>query len=264
MHGGVTVLPGETATLVWTLPTPLACNSPATSPATRGRHARRHRLRRWAMITRRRFVEGLAIRASAPHVSPASAMPVLARQRIDLSIGAMPINITGRRSDRHGRQRLAARADLALARRRHRDRQCAQPSPREARRSTGTASSCRTRWMACRASASRASRRARPSPTASRSGRAAPTGITAIRGFQEQTGLYGPLVIEPQGRLRAQRFDRDYVVMLSDWTDEEPDDRSSATSNSRATTTTISQRTLGTFIEDARREGLGGRRSPTG
>jgi len=41
-------------------------------------------------------------------------------------------------------------------------------------------------------------------------------------GFQEQTGLYGPIVIEPRG---GERFpaERDYVVMLSDWSDEAPE-----------------------------------------
>lgn len=40
-------------------------------------------------------------------------------------------------------------------------------------------------------------------------------------GFQEQTGLYGPIVVDPAG---GERFSaaRDYVVMLSDWTDEDP------------------------------------------
>ena len=40
-------------------------------------------------------------------------------------------------------------------------------------------------------------------------------------GFQEQTGLYGPLVIDPAhgDRIHA---DRDYVVMLNDWTDMDP------------------------------------------
>ena len=40
-------------------------------------------------------------------------------------------------------------------------------------------------------------------------------------GFQEQTGMYGAIVIDPKG---ADRFscDRDYVVILSDWTDENP------------------------------------------
>ncbi len=40
--------------------------------------------------------------------------------------------------------------------------------------------------------------------------------------FQEQTGVYGPIVIVPKGGY-AQAFDRDYVVMLSDWSDENPD-----------------------------------------
>lgn len=41
-------------------------------------------------------------------------------------------------------------------------------------------------------------------------------------GFQEQTGLYGAIVIEPEG---GERFptERDYVVLLSDWSDESPD-----------------------------------------
>ena len=40
--------------------------------------------------------------------------------------------------------------------------------------------------------------------------------------FQEQTGVYGSLVIEPKD---GERFpaDREYVVMLSDWTDENPE-----------------------------------------
>lgn len=40
-------------------------------------------------------------------------------------------------------------------------------------------------------------------------------------GFQEQTGLYGPIVIEPRDRDPI-ASDRDYTVLLSDWTDEDP------------------------------------------
>ena len=40
-------------------------------------------------------------------------------------------------------------------------------------------------------------------------------------GFQEQTGMYGTIIIEPRGSKRI-RADRDYVVQLSDWTDEDP------------------------------------------
>jgi CopA family copper-resistance protein len=40
-------------------------------------------------------------------------------------------------------------------------------------------------------------------------------------GMQEQTGLYGSIVIEP-ARAETIRADREYVVQLSDWTDENP------------------------------------------
>ena len=42
-------------------------------------------------------------------------------------------------------------------------------------------------------------------------------------GFQEQTGLYGPIVIDPR-EPDPVAYDRDYVVMLSDWSDENPTD----------------------------------------
>ncbi|MCI1836416.1 copper resistance system multicopper oxidase [Achromobacter sp. HNDS-1] len=40
-------------------------------------------------------------------------------------------------------------------------------------------------------------------------------------GFQEQTGLYGAIVIDPKRRDPI-AADRDYTVLLSDWTDEDP------------------------------------------
>ncbi len=40
-------------------------------------------------------------------------------------------------------------------------------------------------------------------------------------GMQEQTGMYGAIIIEPRGR-DSVRADRDYVVQLSDWSDEDP------------------------------------------
>lgn len=40
-------------------------------------------------------------------------------------------------------------------------------------------------------------------------------------GTQEQTGMYGAIVIEPAGG-ESIRVGRDYVVQLSDWTDEDP------------------------------------------
>jgi CopA family copper-resistance protein len=40
-------------------------------------------------------------------------------------------------------------------------------------------------------------------------------------GFQEQTGVFGALIVEPAGG-EPVRTDRDYVVMLNDWTDADP------------------------------------------
>ena len=73
--------------------------------------------------------------------------------------------------------------------------------------------------------------------------------------FQEQTGLYGALVIEPRGGY-AQPFDRDYVVLLSDWSFEPPE---TIVSNLKFQSDyyNYGQRTLGTFVEDAEKNGLG-------
>ncbi|WP_161540364.1 copper resistance system multicopper oxidase [Rhodothermus marinus] len=40
-------------------------------------------------------------------------------------------------------------------------------------------------------------------------------------GLQEQTGIYGPIIIDPEGP-EPYPYDREYVVMLSDWTFENP------------------------------------------
>ena len=39
--------------------------------------------------------------------------------------------------------------------------------------------------------------------------------------FQEQAGMYAPIIIAP-AQPETYRYDREYVVMLSDWTDEDP------------------------------------------
>jgi CopA family copper-resistance protein len=41
-------------------------------------------------------------------------------------------------------------------------------------------------------------------------------------GFQEQTGLYGAIVVEPK-ESAPYHYDRDYVVLLSDWSDQAPE-----------------------------------------
>ena len=72
--------------------------------------------------------------------------------------------------------------------------------------------------------------------------------------FQEQTGVYGPIIIEPKGGY-AHPFDRDYVVFLSDWSDESPD---TIVSNLKFQSDyyNFNQRTFGAFFGDVSRKGL--------
>jgi CopA family copper-resistance protein len=72
--------------------------------------------------------------------------------------------------------------------------------------------------------------------------------------FQEQTGLYGAIVIEPRGGY-TQAFDRDYVVLLSDWSFEPPE-RIVSNLKFQSDYYNYGQRTLGTFVDDAQRNGL--------
>jgi CopA family copper-resistance protein len=74
-------------------------------------------------------------------------------------------------------------------------------------------------------------------------------------GFQEQRGVYGPLVIVPDGPDPI-RADREHVVMLTDWTDEDPR-RIFSTLKKQSDYYNQRQRTLGDFVRDARRDGLG-------
>jgi CopA family copper-resistance protein len=73
--------------------------------------------------------------------------------------------------------------------------------------------------------------------------------------FQEQTGHYGALIIDPQEKHPVE-FDREYVVVLSDWTDENPE---TILSNLKQQSDyyNFHQRTVGTFLSDARSKGLG-------
>ena len=73
-------------------------------------------------------------------------------------------------------------------------------------------------------------------------------------GFQEQAGLYGPLIIDP---LEPEPFacDRDYVVLLSDWTDLDPADLFDRLKK-RSDYDNLSKRTVGDFLRDVREDGL--------
>ncbi len=72
--------------------------------------------------------------------------------------------------------------------------------------------------------------------------------------FQEQTGMYGAIVVEPSGRDPVS-FDRDYVVVLSDWTDEKPE-RIYAKLKKQSDYYNFRQRTAGDLWRDVSEKGL--------
>ncbi|MEP6485082.1 MAG: copper resistance system multicopper oxidase [Rudaea sp.] len=71
--------------------------------------------------------------------------------------------------------------------------------------------------------------------------------------FQEQTGLYGAIVIEPSGGERH-RADREYVIVLSDWTDTDPE-RIYATLKKQSNYYNFAQPTAAEFVRDAKADG---------
>ncbi len=74
-------------------------------------------------------------------------------------------------------------------------------------------------------------------------------------GYQEQTGMYGAIVIEPREADPVQ-YDRDYVVVLSDWTDEDPH-RVYAKLKKMSDYYNRRERTLFDFTKDVSNKGLG-------
>ncbi len=71
--------------------------------------------------------------------------------------------------------------------------------------------------------------------------------------LQEQTGVYGPLIIDP-AQPEARRCERDYVVMLSDWSDEDPR-RIKSRLKKQSNYYNFHQRTMVDLFRDARRDG---------
>ena len=71
--------------------------------------------------------------------------------------------------------------------------------------------------------------------------------------FQEQRGVYGPLLIEPR-EPEPFRYDREHVVMLSDWTDEAPA-RVFAKLKKQSDYYNFHRRTVGDFLRDVREQG---------
>jgi CopA family copper-resistance protein len=72
--------------------------------------------------------------------------------------------------------------------------------------------------------------------------------------FQEQTGLYGPIIIEPR-RGERHKVERDHTVLLSDWTDIDPE-HINRVLKLKSDYFNFGRRTVGDFLKDAHREGV--------
>src|SRR5215813_15354191 len=211
-------------------------------------------------LTRRRFIQGLAgigtlsFVPQPVRIAPAAARaPVLSGTEFQLEIGPVPINVTGRAMTATG---VNGQIPAPILRWREGDTITLAVTNRLSEPSS-------IHWHGIRT----------PSPMDGVPGlsfRGIAPGETYVyrfpahqsgtywyhshSAFQEQTGVYGPIVIVPKGGY-AQAFDRDYVVMLSDWSDESPD---AIVSNLKLQSDyyNFHQRTVGTFFEDVAKRGF--------
>lgn len=215
---------------------------------------------------RRRFIQGLAVgattlslglrplRAAGAEASPAPSPPaVLAGTDFDLRIGTTPVNFTGR-----ARQAITVNGSL--------------PAPV-------------LRWREGDTVTLRVTNTLDEDTSIHWHGILVPTGMDGApglsfpgiapgetfvyqfpvrqsgvywyhshSGLQEQLGLYGPLVIEPRVP-EPVAADRDHVIMLSDWTDENPF-RLLAHLKKQPDYYNFRQRTVADFFRDATRDGF--------
>ena len=213
------------------------------------------------VLNRRRFVEGLALGAGLVAIGPTAGYanertngpPTLRGDRFDLLVGTTPVNITGR-------QRTATTVNGSI------------PGPILRVREGDTVTFNVTNRLSEHTSIhwhgillpnamdgvpGLTFRGIKPGETFTYRYPIKQSGTYwyhSHSGMQEQTGHYGPLILEPRGR-EPYSYDRDHVVMLSDWTDEDP---MTIMSNLKQQSDyyNYSQRTLGSFIKDARRDGL--------
>jgi len=73
-------------------------------------------------------------------------------------------------------------------------------------------------------------------------------------GFQEQTGVHGAIMIEPKEK-EPYAYDRDYVVSLSDWSDEKPENIYRKL-KLMPDYYNYNQRTVGDFFEEVKEKGF--------
>ncbi|MFT3792102.1 MAG: copper resistance system multicopper oxidase [Rudaea sp.] len=216
---------------------------------------------RLALPSRRRFVRdltlgglfaGLGVDAHAAFVAP--QVPVLSGSEFDLTIGAMPVDFNGAR-------RIATVVNGSLPAPTLRWRQGDTVTLR-VRNTLPTTSSIHWHGIVLPADMDGVPGLSfmgiAPGETYIYRFKVNQSGTYWYHGhsrFQEQTGLYGAIVIEP--RDPARRADRDHVVLLSDWSDVDPE-RIYATLKKQSDYYDFGKPAFGDFLRDARMQGLGG------
>ncbi len=212
---------------------------------------------------RRRFVQGLAVAgatgglglwrapafAAPPHASP----QILTGTQFDLSIGETPVNFTGS-------PRIATTVNGSLPAPTLRWREGDEVTLRVTNRLRETSS---IHWHGILLPAAMdgvpglSFRGIAPGETYTYRFRVKQSGTYwyhSHSGFQEQTGLYGAIIIDPRDDDPVS-CDREYVVQLSDWSDEDPH-QVFAKLKKMSDYYNFHQQTAGDFIRDARRDGL--------
>ena len=182
--------------------------------------------------SRRRFVTGaagglgwLALgapgRAAGGPTDQGSNPPELRGSRFDLDIGSLPVNFTGPAAHRDGHRRLAAGADAALARGGPGGDPGVQPARRgqldPLARDDPPGGDGRGAGHQLPRHPARRNLRV---PLRCRQG--GTYWYHSHSGFQEQTGMYGAIVIEPAGG-EAFPAEREHIIVLSDWSDQRPE-----------------------------------------
>jgi CopA family copper-resistance protein len=216
----------------------------------------------FALPTRRRFVEGLAMtglaagllgrtaaRAQMPQPSPA----ILSGDRFDLTLGPIPVNITGR-----PRTATAVNGSMPAPTLRFREgdnvtinvtNKLSEPSS--------------LHWHGILLPGNMdgvpglSFRGIMPGETFTYRFPIKQAGTYwyhSHSGMQEQTGMYGALILVPREK-EPYEYDRDYAILLSDWTDEDP---MMIVSNLKQQSDyyNYQRRTLGTFLADAKEKGF--------
>ncbi len=216
---------------------------------------------------RRRFVQGLAlggvaagtalstpVHAIGPHPATAPVVPVLRGTDFDLSIGAAPVNFTGR-----VRPAITVNGSLPAPTLRWREGDTVEV--RVSNRLRGVDSSIHWHGILLPANMDGVPGLSfdgiAPGETYRYRFRLRQSGTYWYHShsmFQEQAGLYGALIIDPL-EPAPYHHDREHVVLLSDWTDLDPAalfrrmKKMSEHDN-------YYRRTAADFVRDARRDGL--------